>query len=181
MLAPLIDYRDYLLDELQLQSVAISRGKRVFIARKAHEVRRYDEEQIFAKAAIRGFTKVYLEELSFEESVLLFREAELIVGPHGAGWANLLFSHPATKAMLWTWAGEEEDNWYENVAFASGVSYLQIFVAVDGEGVKDRRVADYWLDPALFAQALDRLVSAPHGDSPLNPRGLPQTRGRESG
>jgi len=159
MLAPLLDYRDHLLTKLQLQTVGITPGKRVFIGRKAHAVRRYNDDEISALAAARGFEKVYLEELGFQESIRLFREAEFIVGPHGAGWANLLFSHPRAKAMLWTWAGEKEDNWYENVAYASGVHYRQVFVPVDEDGVQDRRSSDYWLDPALFTRELDQLVA----------------------
>ena len=160
MLAPLLEYRDYILTTLELQTVGIVPTRRVFISRKAHAVRRYNDNEIFAVAAAKGFEEVYLEDLSFEESIRLFREAEFIVGPHGAGWANLLFCHSRAKALLWTWAGEKEDNWYENIAYATGVQYRQFFVTVDADEMKDRRSSDYWLDPALFTQHLDELVAA---------------------
>jgi capsular polysaccharide biosynthesis protein len=37
--------------------------------------------------------------MSFEEQVRLFRNAEVVVGPHGAGFTNLIFSKPGTRVV----------------------------------------------------------------------------------
>jgi len=64
--------------------------------------------------------------------------------------------------MLWTWPNEAEDNWYENVAYCSGVDYLQIFTkpqpARPGERV-DPRVADYELDLNHFRHSVEELLA----------------------
>lgn len=41
----------------------------------------------------RGFKPYILEELSFQEQVNLFTDADIILGPHGAGFANMIFSN----------------------------------------------------------------------------------------
>ena len=46
-----------------------------------------------------GFKIVKLSELSFEEQVMTFRNADTIVGLHGAGYANLVFCTPSTKIV----------------------------------------------------------------------------------
>ena len=46
-----------------------------------------------------GFKIVKLSELSFEEQVMTFRNADTIVGLHGAGFANLVFCTPSTKIV----------------------------------------------------------------------------------
>jgi len=37
--------------------------------------------------------------MSFEEQLRLFRNAEVVVGPHGAGFTNLIFSKPGTRVI----------------------------------------------------------------------------------
>lgn len=108
-----------------------------------------------------GFESVLLEELSFKESLRVFREAEVIVGPHGAGWANLLFCNSAAKALLWTWEGEKEDNWYENIAYVCGVNYVQLGVPVCDDPWLDKRNLDYHLDPIVFERGLRALLARP--------------------
>ncbi|WP_173568854.1 glycosyltransferase family 61 protein [Acetobacter conturbans] len=49
--------------------------------------------------AATGIEKIFLEHLDFRSQVALFRQAELIVAPHGAGLANLVFARPGTKVL----------------------------------------------------------------------------------
>ena len=46
-----------------------------------------------------GFETVYLEGMTVADQVMLFQQAEFIVGPHGAGLSNLLFCEPGTKVI----------------------------------------------------------------------------------
>lgn len=51
--------------------------------------------------SVFGFTFVYMEDLSFCEQVSLMAQAEIIVGPTGAAWTNIIFASPGTKALCW--------------------------------------------------------------------------------
>jgi capsular polysaccharide biosynthesis protein len=46
-----------------------------------------------------GFQVCRLESMTFEEQVRLFRNAEVVVGPHGAGFTNLIYSKPGTRVV----------------------------------------------------------------------------------
>ena len=66
---------------------------RVFISRRQTLARRIaNEDAVLAALAPLGFRACVLEELSFAEQVRLFANAEIVVGPHGAGMMNLAFS-----------------------------------------------------------------------------------------
>jgi Glycosyltransferase 61 len=46
-----------------------------------------------------GFEKVVLELLPFDEQVALFRRAECVIGGHGAGLSNIIFSPPGCRIV----------------------------------------------------------------------------------
>lgn len=74
--------------------------KRIFLARK-QSLRAYNQDEIYQLLAGYGFSEVYLEDLSFKQQVELIKQAEVIVGPTGAAWSNLLFATSGTKALCW--------------------------------------------------------------------------------
>ncbi len=76
------------------------KGERLFISRAAARRRRLSNEpEVMAALAPMGFEAVRLEELSWAEQVACFRRAKVIVAPHGAGLANLVFCAPGTRVV----------------------------------------------------------------------------------
>ncbi|MGK7894862.1 MAG: DUF563 domain-containing protein [Xenococcus sp. (in: cyanobacteria)] len=72
--------------------------RRFFISRK--ETRRVlNESEILPVLQKYGIESVQPEKLSFLEQVALFARAELVVAPHGAALANLIFSPPTTSVI----------------------------------------------------------------------------------
>ena len=138
--------------------------RRIFLLRDEGDVRLYNQDELLAIAERFGFQAVSLRGVGLRDSVAIFSGAEVIVGPHGAGWAGLLFAKPETKALFWSWTGEMEDNWYENIAHVSKVNFVKLTYSVAGkdgvsESRRDERDMDYFLDPAVFESALRRLLS----------------------
>ncbi len=67
--------------------------RRIYISRANAQTRRVlNESELLPVLAKYGFEVVRAEELSYQQQVQLFFEAEAIVAPHGAGLTNLLFS-----------------------------------------------------------------------------------------
>lgn len=65
--------------------------ERLYVTRRGGRCRRIcNEEALMAFLKPYGFQMVDLNELSFREQVELFHRADIVVGPHGAGF-NLLF------------------------------------------------------------------------------------------
>lgn len=68
-------------------------SKRIYISRSKARMRRLTNEEELLEALERyNFQQYFLEEMTIEEQIDLFSEAEIVLGPHGAGFANVLFS-----------------------------------------------------------------------------------------
>jgi capsular polysaccharide biosynthesis protein len=78
-----------------------SRTRRLYISRRKASHRRVrNEEALMRSLQGRGFRRYDLEDLGPQKQIQLFREAELVVAPHGAGLANLLFATGITVVEL---------------------------------------------------------------------------------
>lgn len=74
--------------------------RRIFLSRKRRGRRRLvNERQVLSALRPLGFEPVLLEKMNFREQVELFASSECVVGPHGAGLANLAFAHPSAKVL----------------------------------------------------------------------------------
>ncbi len=71
---------------------ASARGERIYVSRENARRRRVvNEAELWTQLQTRGFVKVQLEELTWSEQIATFRHAKVIVAPHGAGLANVMF------------------------------------------------------------------------------------------
>ena len=73
--------------------------RRVLVARRGPARMIANLAQVEGLLASAGFETVYLEGMGMAEQIRLFQGAEFIVGPHGAGLANLLFCEPGTRVI----------------------------------------------------------------------------------
>ena len=74
--------------------------KRIYITRRLATRRRLvNEDQIDSLLHQHGFIIAELETLSFVEQVRLFSQAEIVVGPHGAGLTNMVWAPRDCKVM----------------------------------------------------------------------------------
>jgi len=83
-----------------LRNSAGTWGERIYISREQARRRRVlNEEELWTQLAARGFVKVHLEALTWREQINAFRGAQVVVAPHGAGLANLVFCRPGTRVV----------------------------------------------------------------------------------
>jgi len=76
------------------------RPKRIYISRRKASSRAVSNDAaLLALLESHGFVEVRLEELGLGEQIALFRDAEAIVAPHGAGLTNLVFCEPGTLVV----------------------------------------------------------------------------------
>lgn len=74
--------------------------KRIFISRQDASYRHLvDEDLLFKILEKRGFERVILTGQSLKDQRALFSQASVIIAPHGAGLANILFCQPGTKIL----------------------------------------------------------------------------------
>lgn len=75
---------------------------RFYVTREGgHNSRISPEEQAAIEPVLarRGFEKVFLEKMDLETQIALFRQAECVLAPHGAGLANMAFARPGTRLL----------------------------------------------------------------------------------
>ena len=158
--SPLLEFRDHLLTTVDSSKADKKYGPKIFLCRRLSSVRNYNQDELVDIASQYGFEPVFLEDLSFESSILIFRDANAVVGPHGAGWANLLFARPRTQVLFWTWTFANPDNWYQNIAYVAQVNYRQLPEHAVTFLPGDPRVSDYFVNPEVFELALRDLPNS---------------------
>jgi hypothetical protein len=82
--------------------VNVTQGEILYIARRPGMVRAVtnDEDLVaYLRSRFPAFRRVYLEEMSFSDQAAAFREASIIIAPHGGGLTNMLFCEPGTAII----------------------------------------------------------------------------------
>jgi hypothetical protein len=93
------------------QSISVlesEKPQRIYVSRREPSARVIcNEQELIVGLEGFGFRICLLEQMPFEEQVRLFRNAEVVVAPHGAGFTNLIFSKPGTRVVEIHAAGHE--------------------------------------------------------------------------
>lgn len=101
--------------------------QRIFISRSKAKVRKIlEEEKVIQDLEKEGFVKVCLEDLPIYEQAQLFSSAKIIIGPHGSGFANLVFCQPKTTIIELDHEvyGEEQRSIYQRFSHIMGCKYF---------------------------------------------------------
>ena len=127
-------------------------GERIFISRsKAVHRRILNEQELRPILAEYGFSIVYLEDLTVDEQVSVFKFAKIVVSPHGAGLANLLYCDPGTK-ILEIFSGLNKDEFFIlSVSLGLEYSYLS---GIRGDETFCNAYADIVIDQNVFKQEI---------------------------
>jgi len=136
-------------------------AKRIYVARGAAPRRRVlNEAAVETLLKAHGFISVNPGALSFADQVALFADAEIVVGPHGAGLTNCVFMAPGgalielthDKRVVWT---------YHEVAGATGLNYACIISDAELKNPdEDILFADFSADLEALEAALQKAIAA---------------------
>ena len=103
-----------------------------------------------------------LETLSITEQIALFHQAEIVVGQHGAGFTNLLFSGPQTTAIE-LGQGQTLERWraFHPLAALSGCTYETVLCDYDNDTPTKRPniKLDGFPEPRVGAVAIDTILA----------------------
>lgn len=133
--------------------------KRIFFAR--HNIRRnYNQSEIFEIFKLQGFQKVFMEDLSLREQISLIANAEMIAGPTGAAWTNLIFCRKGTKCLCWIAEGYGEFSAFSNLAKIVGTNMHYVTFKTNAKSIGELYSADYFIDPQRMKQELEKFLKA---------------------
>ena len=111
------EYRQLVLSSYGLDAQKDSR--KIFLARRQNR-RAYNQKEVSRFLKGKGFEDIYMEDLSVDEQLRTMASAEVVVGPTGAAWANLLFSY-AQAAIIWAPDCVDQSTVYTKLAQVAGV------------------------------------------------------------
>lgn len=121
--------------------------RRVFLARKGF-LRRYNQDEVITLLNEAGFVPVYLEDLEFTEQIATLAHAEMIVGPTGAAWTNLIFAAPGAKALCWMAEEYGQLSCFSNLASIVGLDMEFITFPTGAHDSRELYYKGYHLDIA---------------------------------
>lgn len=154
--------RERVLPALQSDS---PRRRRLWISRrqqlKRGQRRLLNEEELETLFVSYGFESVKPEAMTFREQVRLFSEAEMIVGPGGSAFMNMVFSPPDTRILILTKNHPQVNfHYFSNIARIIG----QSIAYVCGKTIKNHGVlgfeTDYVVDIETARQAIHKFLKA---------------------
>lgn len=116
--------RQQILDEASTAQPLIEPDKNIYISRSnAIERRVTNEKEIMEILSKYDFEIVYLEENTVLQNSIIFSNADIIIGPHGAGLTDLIFCTDSTVVELF---GSKIKPPYERLASVLNVEYTSL-------------------------------------------------------
>lgn len=120
--------------------------KKVFLSRKDSRQRRLlNEDAVFEQLEKLGFKRLVLSELNFIDQVSIFATAEVVISPHSAGLANLVFGNKNCK-VIQLFGGKNEWPLYHALAVRMGMNY-HFLTAEKSENNNKRNYSDFYINP----------------------------------
>jgi capsular polysaccharide biosynthesis protein len=106
--------------------------KKVFLA-PSMKHRQYNQDEVFDRLQQYGFVKINPENMGLIEQASIFNNADLIVGPTGATWTNLVFAKGGSRALCWMAEEWGDFSVFSNLADAVnvGLQYLTYRAGVE--------------------------------------------------
>jgi FkbM family methyltransferase len=134
--------------------------ERIYVSRSDAASRRVvNEDEVMAVLGKLGFEKVVLSGLPIEEQIGLFSKARVIVGPHGAGLTNLLFSAPGAKVVELYREDFHQPTPFKNLAGLANVEHVMVLCSAAGHDRSND--SDLRVDCRRLSAALASMLEAP--------------------
>ncbi len=150
--------KKFLYDAFLKKLTHITTPERIYISRsKANSRRITDEEKLMEILKQYGFILVYLEDLSIFDQATLFHHAKIIIGPHGSGFANLIFARPDTMVIEIDHGlfGDDQRSYFKRFAALMECSYVPFYAdRIDEENLE----LDIHVDCNTFESFIEQVL-----------------------
>ena len=129
----------------QLLPLDSSPHRRIFLSRQDAARRRLlNEEKIINRLKPHDFEVIVPSSLSVADQIEVFSQAEIVVGPHGSGFANMVFASPQAK-MIEIHSPHWALGFYRSLAWMMGQQHGQVIGFT--QGPSEGLMQDYFADP----------------------------------
>jgi len=150
--------KNFLYDSFLKEPAQTTTPERIYISRsKANSRRIAHEEKLMEILKPHDFTLIYLEDLSVYDQATLFHHAKIIIGPHGSGFANLIFAKPGTTIIEIDHGleGEDQRSYFKRFAGLMNCYYFPFYADfIDEEGLEQ----DIYIDCDTFKNFIEKVL-----------------------
>ena len=102
-----------------------------------------------------------MEELSLKEQISLISNAEVIAGPTGAAWTNLIFCREGAKCLCWMADEYGEFSAFSNLARVVGADLRYVMHRTGAKSIGELYYLNYHVDGKEIQKALNVLMNFP--------------------
>jgi capsular polysaccharide biosynthesis protein len=135
-------------------AVVSASPRRIYITRRGARHRRVlNEDQLLLVLKTHGFAMVEPEKLSLDEQITLFRQAEIVMGPHGAGLAGAMFAKFTKLIVLY--ATDRPPNYFHSQCVVLG--HRHYFLAHNQPNEDD----DFRVDISSVTALVEKAIADP--------------------
>lgn len=137
----------------------------LYIARRQGMIRAVtNEETLVTRLAERfpSFRRIYLEDMSYANQIVAFRNATLIIAPHGGGLTNMIFCRPGTGVIEFHLHNTPIMYWH--LSATQRLRYLAYLPEAH-----DPNTLNYVIEPDALIAAVEAIAQA----TPFDPNNLP--------
>ena len=125
--------RETILDGVPDERRTADSDSRIYVSRSNAISRRVvNEDQVMRVLKPYGFERYHLEDRSLAENVRLFNCADMVVGPHGAGLTDIIFTEDCTLIELF---GARLNKAYEKLSKTLDVEYSPMYCQTDAADI----------------------------------------------
>lgn len=154
---PNISDLNLLRQTLLPQALAGKSAERIYISRKAR--RKLTNENDVIKV-LKEFDFDIVEDTSktVAEQIMLYKNAKVIIGPHGASFTNIINCAPGT-ILIELFPGGYYPDYFRSLSSALGLKYYAVFEDNIGETHYRNLADDLTIDPEKIRTALRNILS----------------------
>lgn len=135
--------------------------KQVFLGRKGF-LRPYNQAEILAHLEPLGFVCVYMEEQDIQHQVAIMANADIIIGPTGAAWTNIIFATKGARALCWMTEEAGAISFFSNLAAIADVEMDYIPYQAQTSDSRDIYYKGYSIETDTIVNWLKNDVAAIH-------------------
>jgi len=136
----------------------LSDYRKIYVSRKNCSYRVIkNENELIPILLDYGFTIVVPEEFSVKEQAQIFSNAKIIIGPHGSGLANILYSDNASVIEIF---GHHVPLAFYRLAIVMGHTYIPMYCKPVQDAKKIVSDKEIYVDPIEFSKVVGRVLSS---------------------
>jgi capsular polysaccharide biosynthesis protein len=120
----------------------VTKFSAIYISRNLGAKRIVVNEDNFIEGLVSaGVDIVHCEKYSIKQNASIFRNADIVVAPHGAGLSNIVFCRPGTTVVELFSSHWSDEFW--KLSVACGLHYIPVQVKLENDSMADISSLDY--------------------------------------